>query len=186
MVSCKFKSVLSLMVALIVCLTSVSAMACTSIYVGSDLTADGSTFFARSEDISNSYNKVFYVSPAGNHTAGEEFSGCYGFTYTFEKDSYSYTAFRDDNLSGECPDCGGTHNHSPYEAGGTNEMGVSISATETIGCSDALYEADPYVDTGIEEAEIVTVILSQAATAREGVEILLGIYDTAGCCGGSA
>ena len=185
MVSCKFKSVLSLMVALIVCLTSVSAMACTSIYVGSDLTADGSTFFARSEDISNSYNKVFYVSPAGNHTAGEEFSGCYGFTYTFEKDSYSYTAFRDDNLSGECPDCGGTHNHSPYEAGGTNEMGVSISATETIGCSDALYEADPYVDTGIEEAEIVTVILSQAATAREGVEILLGIYDTAGCCGGS-
>lgn len=180
-----FKIFVSLMLILMLSLGSLSAFACTAIYVGSDLTADGSTMFARSEDISNSYNKVFYVSPAGNHTAGEEYVGCYGFTYTFEKDSYSYTAFSDDNLSGECPDCGGTHSHTPYEAGGTNEMGVTVSATETIGCSDALYEADPYVDTGIEEAEITTVVLSQAATAREGVEILLGIYDAAGCCGGS-
>ena len=117
--------------------------------------------------------------PFGNHTAGEEYSGCYGFA-TFTHDSYGYTAFRDDNgdaVEGVCPDCGGTHKHTPYEAAGTNEMGLSVSATETIGGSDAVYELDPYTDTGIEEAEIVTVLLSEAATAK-AVDLLLNIYDT--------
>lgn len=187
MLNSKMKKLVTSMIALILCLSSVSAMACTAIYVGSDLTADGKTMFARSEDISNSYNKLFYVSPAGKHTAGEEYAGCYGFTYTFTKSSYSYTAFSDDYgaAASECPDCGGTHAHTPYEAGGTNEMGVTVSATETIGCSDAIYEADPYADAGIEEAEIPTVLLSEAATAKEAVELLLSIYDTAGCAGGS-
>lgn len=187
MLNSKMKKLVTSMIALILCLSSVSAMACTAIYVGSDLTADGTTMFARSEDISNSYNKLFYVSPAGKHTAGEEYAGCYGFTYTFTKSSYGYTAFSDDYgaAASECPDCGGTHAHTPYEAGGTNEMGVTVSATETIGCSDAIYEADPYVDTGIEEAEIPTVLLSEAATAKEAVDLLLSIYDTAGCAGGA-
>ena len=188
MLNSKMKKLVTSMIALILCLSSVSAMACTAIYVGSDLTADGTTMFARSEDISNSYNKLFYVSPAGKHTAGEEYAGCYGFTYTFKKDSYSYTAFSDDNgaaVNNECPDCGGTHAHTPYQAGGTNEMGVTVSATETIGCTGAIYEADPYLDTGIEEAEIPTVLLSEASTAKEAVDLLLSIYDTAGCAGGS-
>ena len=186
--SAKMKICISLMLALILCLSSVGALACTAIYVGSGLTAGGETILARSEDISNSYNKLFYVSPAGKHVAGEVYDGCYGFSYTFTKDSYAYTAFSDDNgdaVGGECPDCGGTHAHTPYEAGGTNEMGVTVSATETIGCSDALYEVDPYEDLGIEEAEITTILLSESASAKEAVELLLGIYDESGCCGGS-
>ena len=182
------KKLFPLFLALALCLTSVNAPACTAVYVGSDLTADGTTMFARSEDISNSYNKLFYAIPAGVHTAGEVYNGCYGFTYTFTKDSYAYTAFRDDNgaaKDGVCPDCGQTHAHTPYEAGGTNSMGVSVSATETIGCSDALYEVDPYTDEGIEEAEITTVLLSESATAKEAVELLLSIYDSVGAAGGS-
>ena len=126
------KKLFPLFLALALCLTSVNALACTAVYVGSDLTADGTTMFARSEDISNSYNKLFYAIPAGVHTAGEVYNGCYGFTYTFTKDSYAYTAFRDDNgaaKDGVCPDCGQTHAHTPYEAGGTNSMGVSVSET---------------------------------------------------------
>lgn len=106
-----------------------------AIYVGSDLTADGNTIFARSEDIANSYNRLFCVSPAGRHTAGEEYAGCYGFTYTVTRDSYFYTAFSGDNgdAAGDvCPDCGSDHPHTLYEAGGANEMGVTVSATETI------------------------------------------------------
>ena len=184
----KSKVLISLILALVVCLSSVGALACTAIYVGSDLTADGSTMFARSEDIANSYNKLFYVSPAGANAEGEVYQGCYGFTYTFTHDSYSYTAFSDDNgygVDNVCPDCGGTHKHTPYQAGGTNEMGVTVSATETIGGSEAVEAVDPYADAGIEEAEIVTVVLGEAATAKEGVELLLSIYDEAGCCGGS-
>ena len=64
MLNSKMKKLVTSMIALILCLSSVSAMACTAIYVGSDLTADGTTMFARSEDISNSYNKseIFYTS----------------------------------------------------------------------------------------------------------------------------
>ena len=185
----KCKSFIALILALVLCLSSVSAMACTAIYVGSGLTEDGSTMFARSEDISNSYNKLAYFSPAGNHKAGEVYNGCYGFTYTFTKDSYSYTAFSDDNgaaVNGECPDCGGTHKHTPYEAGGTNEMGLTVSATETLGSGKAVAEADPKnYETGIEEAEIPTVLLSECATAKEALALLTKIYDESGCQGGS-
>ena len=137
------------------------ASACTMIYAGAATTADGTMIFARSEDFANSRNKLFYYSPAGNHTAGEEYAGCYGFTWTFTHDSYGYTAFRDDNgegVEGVCPNCGETHAHTPYEAAGTNEMGVSITATETLYPSDAPDAVDPYEDAGIEEAEIVTVV----------------------------
>ena len=182
-----FKTLFSLILALVLCLSCMNAFACTAIYVGSELTADGSTMFARSEDISNSYNKVFYVAPAGLHKAGEVYNGCYGFTYTFTKDSYSYTAFSDDNLSGYCPDCGGEHAHTPYEAGGTNEMGLTVTATETLsGGSKAVKAVDPFnKQTGIEEAEIPTVLLSECATAKEAVDLLLSIYDNVGAQGGS-
>ena len=74
-----------------------SAFACTALYVGSDLTEDGTTMFGRIEDLgTNDYNKLFNISPAGKHTAGEVYEGCYGFTYTFTHDSYRYTARRDD------------------------------------------------------------------------------------------
>lgn len=181
------KTLLALVMALALCLSAVGASACTAIYVGSDFTADGSTMFARSEDISNSYNKVYYVAPAGQHKAGEVYQGCYGFTYTFQKDSYGYTAFSDDNLSGYCPDCGGEHAHTPYQAGGTSEMGLTVTATETLsGGAKAIKAVDPFNgETGIEEAEIPTVLLSECATAKEAVELLLSIYDNVGAQGGS-
>ena len=70
-----------------------SAFACTALYVGSDLTEDGTTMFGRIEDLgTNDYNKLFNISPAGKHTAGEVYEGCYGFTYTFTHDSYRYPA----------------------------------------------------------------------------------------------
>lgn len=181
------KFLLALALVLTMCLSAVSASACTAIYVGSELTADGSTMLARSEDISNSYNKVMNVVPAGVHQAGEVYNGCYGFTYTFTKASYGYTAFSDDNLSGVCPDCDGEHAHTPYQAGGTNEMGLTVTATETLGGgAKAVKEIDPFNrETGIEEAEIPTVLLSECATAKEAVDLLLSIYDSVGAQSGS-
>ncbi|MBR4235744.1 MAG: C69 family dipeptidase [Clostridia bacterium] len=170
------------------CLFANAAYACTLIYVGSAVSADGSVIFGRSEDYSNSQNKLFYVAEEGKHKAGELYNGCYGFSWTFTHDSYGYTAFSDDNGAGVdnvCPDCGQDHAHTPYEAAGTNSMGVTITATETINGMEAIEAADPYEDLGIEEAEIVTVILSEAASARQGVELLASIYDGAGANAGS-
>ena len=140
------KKLTALILFLMTALALTGALACTTIYAGSAATDDGAVIFARSEDYSNSQNKLFYVSPEGSHAAGEEYSGCYGFSYTFTHDSYGYTAFSDDNGAGVdnvCPDCGQTHAHTPYEAAGTNSMGVSLTATETLGCSEAVEAADP-------------------------------------------
>ena len=53
-----------------------SAFACTALYVGSDLTEDGTTMFGRIEDLgTNDYNKLFNISPAGKHTTGEVYEG---------------------------------------------------------------------------------------------------------------
>ena len=183
----KTKTFISLICALALILTSVSsAFACTALYVGSDYTEDGTTMFGRIEDFGvNDYNKLFSVIPAGVHKAGDVYNGCFGFTYTFTHDSYGYTARMDDVFEGVCPDCGGTHDHTPYQEAGTNEKGVMVSATETLYSNEQISAVDPYEDAGIEEAEITTVLLSEAATAKEGVELLTSIYDTVGLCDGA-
>lgn len=163
---------------LLIC--TVSASACTMVYVGSDLTDDGSSFMARSEDYSNSYNKIAYVNQHGKYAAGSIYEGCYGFTHTFTHDSYAYTATSDDNLSGVCPDCDGTHPHTPMEEVGTNEKGVSVSAMVTLSANSAVKTADPMVPKGMCESDMTTILLSEAGSAKEGVDLLLNIYNTVG------
>ena len=173
-------------VALAVAVCMCSAFACTMIYVGSDLTDDGTTYLARSEDYSNSYNKVAYVSPAGENPAGYVYEGCYGFKHTFTHDSYAYTANRDDNLVGEgnttgrCPNCGQTHKHTPMEEAGCNEKGVSVSAMVTLSWNGKYKQVDNMVSGGMCESDMTTILLGEAASAKEGVDLLLGIYDTVG------
>ena len=97
-----WKHYASLLVALVLLLALPGqAFACTTIYAGANRTADGSSFFGRSEDYSSDYAKLFSAVPAGVHTAGEVYNGCYGFSWTFTHDSYAYTAFCDDNSQGE-------------------------------------------------------------------------------------
>lgn len=158
----------------------ISASACTMVYVGSDLTSDGSSFLARSEDFSNSYNKIAYVNQHGKYKAGSVYKGCYGFTHTFTHDSYAYTATSDDITSGVCPDCSQTHPHTPMEEVGTNEKGVSVSAMVTLVANSKVTGADPMVGGGMCESDMATILLSEATTAKEGVDLLLHIYDTVG------
>ena len=179
--SCRLKKALAVL--LVLAMLPAEALACTAICAGSNLTADGSTIIARLEEYTSDerWPKLFEVIPDGAHAAGEEYTGCYGFTWTFTHDSYGCTAFRDNNALGICPDCGGTHAHTPYQAGGTNSKGVSVTATETLLGKAAILEADPFnTESGIEEAEIPTILLSEASTAREAMTILTGIYETIG------
>ena len=203
------------MLALIVALFAVSAYACTTIYVGGSLAEDGVPIVARSEDYINSASKLMYISPSGQYKAGEKYIGCEeygGFEWTWTHDSYrfdAYTAdvfFKPDDETGRktyvtdddgriifdgvCPECGQS-GHPSYTEHGTNEKGVTVSSTETISPTRQIRAVDPFktekVDgkVGIEETDIPTVILSEAATAREGIELLLKIYDECGCANGA-
>ena len=176
--------------------TTISASACTTIYVGGDLVEEGTPFIARTEDYGSDYNKLWFISESGNWKQGEHYVGCpdYGpFEWDFTHDSYRFTHFTNDiYYDGTCPECGEKADHPSYTEFGTNEKGVSVSATETLYGNEKVTEVDPYRNAkwakangnariGIEETDIPTIILAEAASAREGVELLLDIYENYGC-----
>ena len=174
----------------------VGASACTTIYVGGNLVEEGTPFVARTEDYGSDMNKLWFICEAGKWKEGDTYTSCpaYGaMEWTFTHDSYRFTHFTNDiYYDGVCPECGEkvvtddpSDFHFSYTEFGTNEKGVSVSATETIGGNSEVKAVDPNVKTGekgggIEETDIPTIILAEAATAREGVELLCDIYDTYG------
>lgn len=59
-----------------------SALACTQMYMGKDLTADGNTYYGRAEDFGKRYLKHYGIEPA--HEAG--------FTYSSNESAFEYTS----------------------------------------------------------------------------------------------
>ena len=169
---------------------TVSAAACTTIYVGGNLTEEGTPFVARTEDYGSDMNKLWFISESGHFKKNSLYLGCpeYGeFEWTFTHDSYRFTYFTNDVFNGTCPECGQENpTHWSYTEFGTNDKGVSVSATETISGNSAVKGIDPNVKekvngiVGIEETDIPTIILAEAGSAREGVELLARIYDEYG------
>ncbi|MCG4470557.1 C69 family dipeptidase [Lawsonibacter sp. DFI.6.74] len=171
----------------LVAAATISASACTTIYVGAEKTVEKTPFVARTEDYGWNYNKQWFVMPEGKWAKGDTFLGCPGygeFEWKFTHDSYRFTYFTNDQYQGTCPECGQENaTHPSYTEFGTNEKGVSVSATETIyGRSEVTETIDPFVKTkvdgkvGIEETDIPTIILSEANSAKAGVDLLLSIY----------
>ena len=178
----------------LVAAATISASACTTIYVGADQTQEKTPFVARTEDYVWNYNKQWFVMPEGKWAKGGTFLGCPGygeFEWKFTHDSYRFTYFTNDQYQGTCPECGQKNaTHPSYTEFGTNEKGVSVSATETIYGNDAIggntkkniTGVDPFVKTkvdgkvGIEETDIPTIILAEADSAKAGVDLLLNIY----------
>lgn len=157
-------------------LAAVPVKACTSYYVGSDLTEDGSTLFGRTEDVGNYHSKVFDVIDSKDvpedgmwvdEDGGTEFTAPYKTDLT---KTYRYTACRD-----------GAKGAGLFGEVGINEKGVSMSATTTAGNSEAAQAADPFVGkAGISEENYVDYVLCQADNARDGVEILANAIDKCG------
>lgn len=171
-----------------------AVLACTTIYVGGNNMEDGVPVVARSEDYTNSRAKMWTISEAGTFKEGDLYVGCrdYGaFEWTWSHDSYRFISFKADNEydpEGRCPECG-EPGHPSYTESGTNEMGLTVSATETLSGNGKVNgrNVDPMVTkkvdgkVGIEESDIPTVLLSEAASAREALDLLLYIYDNYGC-----
>ncbi|MEE0212518.1 MAG: hypothetical protein UD750_01490 [Collinsella sp.] len=64
-----------------------SALACTQMYMGNKLTADGDTYYGRAEDFDKRYLKHFGIEPSHGpgHTYGSDESA---FMYTSTKTTY--------------------------------------------------------------------------------------------------
>lgn len=146
--------------------------ACTSILVGKNATADGSTLIGRNEDSRAAWAKKFVVHPHQEFDEPQLFTSSdadHPFTMTLPKICAKYTA---------TPEW--TAKYGLFEEDGINEYGVAMSATESAYCNARVLAADPYVQDGIGEEAMVTVVLPYIRSAREGVERLGQIVETKG------
>lgn len=152
-----------------------SVSACTMIYVGSDVSDDGSSIVARSEDSAKNHNKMFKVHPAEDHAAGAMFTDMTGFTMPLPSHTYRYTLVQDDYTDDGTPDAEG------FSEAGYNENGVSLTATVSTSYNASIKAQDKLVGgTGITEESMTAVVLSQATSARNAIEILANVVDTYG------
>ena len=116
--------------------------ACTELYVGKDWTETGRTVYGRTEDGGTNNPKIYDVKEAGAIKANSVLTDAQKLTYQWgPEDSYRYTSVRDQKelWDGKSETC--------YEAQGTNEYGVTISATESLYENKAVDNADPYAAT---------------------------------------
>lgn len=153
-----------------VAIGGITSLACTSYYAGKKVTADGSILFGRTEDIGSAHDKNFKVYPAGAYKAGEMYKDTTDFTMPYPCDTYRFTACEDNPGYGD----------GPFGEVGTNEYGVSMTATESVSPSKQIRTVDPFVAAGICEQSMVNAVLPCVKTAREGIELLADILDTYG------
>ena len=151
---------------------STSALACTTVVVGEEATADGSFLVARAADSNALKAQHFVIHPAKKNQKGmyrtKDHDGATAFEYPLPKNAMRYTSVPNWK----------TQLHG---AVGFNEAGVGISGTESIFARDDLLAIDPYNEaTGFTEDDLLDVILPRAKTAREGVAILGNIVETIG------
>ncbi|WP_288594443.1 C69 family dipeptidase [uncultured Sutterella sp.] len=153
-------------------MASSSAFACTTVLVGSEATADGSIFIARSVDSSSLNPSLLVMHPAAVNKAGSKYRGSDNpekatFEYPLPAQTFGYST-------------GPDWDSHRYGGCGFNDAGLGVSATESIYASDEVLKLDPYEKLGIKERDIADVILAQAKTAKEGAALLGRIVETQG------
>ena len=139
---------------------------CTTILVGKNATYDGSTMMARTEDAPAGHffeKKHVVIKPSDHPKLYKAVSS--KFQNDLPDNPLQYTSMpmvRYGDL--------GT-----YGEAGVNVKNVAITATETISSNALVLGADPLVDKGLGEEDILTIVLPYISTAKEGV-IKLGEY----------
>ncbi|NYV27738.1 C69 family dipeptidase [Streptobacillus felis] len=151
-------------------LFSIQALACTGFLAGKDATADGSMMYARNEDLSGVNPKKFMVVEAKKYKKGEMFvNPDTGFKWPYPQKALKHTLVPDADPS-----------YGVFGEAGINELGVSISATVSASANDEILKLDPYVEGGLTEPDVASLVLMQAKTARHAVEIIAEIVEKAG------
>lgn len=156
--------------------STVSAFACTGTIVGDEQSEDGNAMIARTEDISSAHAKQYLVSPRKTFKKGDMFKDkATGFEYPQPKTAYKYTYVPDTDVEDD----------GIYGAVGTNEKGVSISATISADNKEAVQAVDPFIEDGLREANIPSIVLPRAKTAKDGIKLIADIVEKKGSAEGS-
>lgn len=169
------KLIVIVLCGLLVC-SMQACVACTAVYVGSDVSADGSTIFARSNDWQDVWGNHITVTPRVENKAGRfmpiSIDGKVKTEIPATTYKYTATPFMDSALA--------YHNLEHDAAACTNEYGVAITMSITAFPNDEALEADPLIEEGITEYTATDLVICQSKTSREAVEKLCGYIDKYG------
>ncbi|MCQ2357726.1 MAG: C69 family dipeptidase [Methanocorpusculum sp.] len=144
---------------------------CTGAYIGKDVTVDGATIIARSDDAHPIGPKsCVRIFERVENTPGRYIEGLNGFIWPLPDTTWKYTAV---------PESSGADKQL-WGTGTANEWGLAVSATVTAYSCDAALKADPDVEDGIAEEVISTLLAASCKTAREAAELLCRIIDEKG------
>ncbi|WP_277259522.1 C69 family dipeptidase [Olegusella massiliensis] len=167
--------VVALVVAILMALP-IDALACTQVYIGPNVTDNGNVYVGRSEDYAPRHTKVFGIQePQTNPTFTSAESN---FSWTYSGTTHRHTFVRD-----MAEDWDGRKD--AYSEAGTNDAGVSVSATLTTDYNRKVSQVDPcgsdlQPESGIGEYTVTDVLLGCSSSAREAVELLGSIIDEHG------
>lgn len=144
-----------------------SSFACSAVYVGKDVSTDGSTIIARSEDQgTGAYNKMFLVVDRVENVKGRTHDDIQGFSYPLPATTYKYTMVPDASDAGD----------GVYAGAATNEYGLSISATVSAYPRPEVEKVDPFVEGGLREAALTGLLAATCKTPKEAIQKLAEIY----------
>ena len=160
---------------LLVCSMQASA-ACTAVYVGQDASADGSIIIARSNDYREVWGNHITITPHVDNSPGRSMPVSVDGAVKAEipATTYKYTATPYMNSSG-------VSNGAVSDAAAcTNEYGVAMTMSVSAYLNNASLQADPLVREGVTEVSATDLVICQSKTAREAVDVLLGLVDKYG------
>lgn len=170
------KRILVLLAALLCCVT-LSASACTTILVGGGASKDGSRIIGRTMDAASLMPMQLVTVPAAQGEGTWVFTDeVNGLQAELPVAGYQYMTTR------SFPS---THSGVNAESC-VNEKGVCISATETIRTKEELTALDPFVENGVAERSMPTLVIPYVSTAREGVLLLGQRVETYGAAAAEA
>ncbi len=152
------------------------ALACTTILVGKDASADGCAYAGRTNDDTEMLSARLNIFPASDK------SGTYKYV---DPENGLKLSLPKKNLRCVFEP---VYKKSPdiWWESGFNDAGVGISATETINIKKEILAIDPFTKSGMSEGNIPRLVLPYISSAREGVLYLGNMVKQYGMTSGEA
>ncbi|WP_438733179.1 C69 family dipeptidase [Enterococcus sp. AZ128] len=134
---------------------------CTTVLVGKKASIDGSTIISRNDDGHEALDPQRFVVVQPEEQPRHYQAVISGVKVDLPDNPLRYTSMPNSILT-----------NGIWPAAGINSENVAMSATETITTNPRIQGLDPYVEGGIGEEDIVTLVLPYIHSAKEGVERL--------------
>lgn len=142
---------------------------CTSILVGKKASIDGSTMISRNDDGHEALDPQRFVVVNPEDQPRDYTSVISKLNVKLPDDPLRYTSIPNSLLT-----------NGIWPAAGINSDNIAMSATETITTNSRIQGLDPFVEGGLGEEDLVTVVLPYIHSARDGVKRLGSLLEEYG------